>query len=185
MKQMQEWHQIPDDLIIDFDQTPLSYVCSPNHTIHFKGGKSIALVGKRKSKQVAVTFLCTKTGIFLPMQLIYQGKTNRCQPTGIEFPDGFNITHRKSHWSNEDKVIEHLESIIFSFAKSKRAELDLEEEQKCILIFYVFKAQCTQRVFDLIDENHCVTVFVPANLAHIFQPLDFAINGVAKSFLKS
>ena len=27
IKQMQEWHQISDDLIIDFDQTPLSYVC--------------------------------------------------------------------------------------------------------------------------------------------------------------
>ena len=54
-----------------------------------------------------------------------------------------------------------------------------------MLIFDVFKAQCTQRVFDLIDENHCVTVFVPANLTHLFQPLDLAINGVAKSFLKS
>ena len=61
----------------------------------------------------------------------------------------------------------------------------LEEEQKCMLIFDVFKAQCTQRVFDLIDENHCVTVFVPANLTHVFQPLDLAINGAAKLFLKS
>ena len=61
----------------------------------------------------------------------------------------------------------------------------LEEEQKCMLIFDVFKAQCTQRVFDLIDENHCVTVFVPANLTHVFEPLDLAINGAAKLFLKS
>ena len=30
-KQMQEWHQIPDDLIINFEQTSLLYVCSPNH----------------------------------------------------------------------------------------------------------------------------------------------------------
>ena len=185
IKQMQEWHQIPDDLIINFDQTPLSYVCSPNHTIHFKDGKSVPLVGKGKSKQITGTFSCTKSGIFLPMQLIYQGKTNHCHPIGTEFPKGFNITHTKNHWSNEDKVIEHLESIIFPFAKSNRAELDLEKEQKCMLIFDVFKAQCTQRVFDLIDENHCVTVFVPANLTHVFQPLDLAINGVAKSYLKS
>ena len=54
-----------------------------------------------------------------------------------------------------------------------------------MLIFYAFKAQCTQRVFHLIDENHCVTVFVPVNLTHVFQSLDLAINGVAKSFLKS
>ena len=54
-----------------------------------------------------------------------------------------------------------------------------------MLIFDVFMAQCTQRVFDLIDENHCVTVFVPANLTHVFQPLDLVTNGVAKLFLKS
>ena len=119
------------------------------------------------------------------MQLIYQGKTNRSHPTGLEFLEGFNFTHAKNNWSNEDKVIKHLQSIIFLFVKSKRAELDFEEKQKCMLIFDVFKAQCTQRVFDLIDENHCVTVFVPANLTHVFQPLDLAINGVAKSFLKS
>ena len=40
IKQMHEWNQILDELIINFDQTPLSYVCSPNHTLHFKGGKS-------------------------------------------------------------------------------------------------------------------------------------------------
>ena len=97
---MQDWHQIPDDLIINFDQTPLSYVYSLNHTLHFKGGKSVPVVVKGKSKQITGTFSCTKSGIFLPMQLIYQGNTNCCHPTGIEFPEGFNITHTKNHWSN-------------------------------------------------------------------------------------
>ena len=80
IKQMQEWHQIPDDLVINFDQTPLSYVCIPNHTLHFKGGKSVPLVGKGKCKQITGTFSPTKSGIFLPMQLIYQDKTNRFHP---------------------------------------------------------------------------------------------------------
>ena len=118
------------------------------------------------------------------MQLIYQGKTNRFQPTGTEFSEGFNITHTKNHWRNEDNVIKHLESIISPFAKSKRAKLDLEEEQKFMLIFDVFKAQCTQLVFDLIDENHCLTMLVPANLTHVFHLLDLATNSVTKSFLK-
>ena len=78
-----------------------------------------------------------------------------------------------------------LNQLFLRFAKSKRTELYLEEEQKCMLIFDVFKARCTQCVFDLIDENYCVTVFVPANLTHVFQPLDLAINGAAKLFLKS
>ena len=56
IKQMQEWHQIPDDLIINFDQTPLSYVCSWDHTLNFKGGKSVPFVGRGNSKQITVTF---------------------------------------------------------------------------------------------------------------------------------
>ena len=56
IKQMKEWDQILDDLIIIFDQTLLSYVCSPNHTLHFKGGKTVPLVGKGKSKQITGTF---------------------------------------------------------------------------------------------------------------------------------
>ena len=124
IKQMEEWHQIPDYPIITFNQIPLSYVCSPRHTLHFKGVKSVPLVEKGKSKQVTGTFSYTKSGILLPMQLIYQGKTNRCHPTGIEFPEGFNIIHAKNHWSNEDKAIKHLESLIFLFATSKRVKLD-------------------------------------------------------------
>ena len=120
IKQMQEWHQIPDDPIINFDQTPLLYARSPNRTLHYKGGKSVPLVGKGNSKQITGTFWCTKYGIFLPMQPIYQGKANRCQPTGIEFPEGFNIDHTKNHWSNEDKVIEHLESTFFSVCQVKK-----------------------------------------------------------------
>ena len=60
--------------------------------------------------------------------------------------------------------------------------MDLEEEQKGMLIFDVLKVQCTQLVFDLIDENHCVSVFAPAKLTHVFQQLDLTINGVANHF---
>ena len=47
---MKEWHETLDDLIINSDQPPLSYACSLNRTLHFKGGKSAPLVGKGKSK---------------------------------------------------------------------------------------------------------------------------------------
>ena len=49
-----------------------------------------------------------------------------------------------------------------------------------MVIFDVYKAEYIQRDFDLIAEKHFVTVFVPAKLAHVFQPLDLAINRLAK-----
>ena len=184
IKTLKEKYSVPEDLILNFDQTPLSYVSSGSHTLHNKGAKSVPLVGKGKKKQITGTFTVTMSGNFLPMQLIYEGKTPRSLPQGITFPDGFNLTFTPNHWSNEDKVIEHLEKIVFPFVTEKRKELELADNQKAMLIFDVFKGQKTDRVHNTIANNNCVSVFVPANMTNYFQPLDLTVNGAAKQFLK-
>ena len=185
IKGIQSRHSIPDELILNFDQTPLSYVCTSNHTLHEKAASSVPLLGKGKQKQITGTFTVSKSGVFLPMQLIYEGKTNRCLPQGIKFPDGFDVTHIPNHWSNEEKVTQLLNSVIFPFMPKQREELQLPVEQKAMLIFNVFKGQTTNAVLKLIEDNNCIGVFVPANLTHYFQPLDLTVNGPAKKFLKS
>ena len=49
--------------------------------------------GKGKQKQIIGTFTVSADGEFLPLQLIYAGKTDRYHPNGIDFPEGFNVTH--------------------------------------------------------------------------------------------
>lgn len=181
---MQAWHEIPDELVLNFDQTPLSYVCSSKHTLHPKGEKSVPLIGKGKQKQITGTFACTMVGDFLPMQLIYEGATDRCHPKGVEFPEGFNVTHSANHWSNEDRAAEHLEKVIFPYLTSKRETLGFQADQRALLIYDVFRGQMTPKIMALVEENHCVMVPVPANLTQHFQPLDLMINGMAKRFLK-
>jgi len=144
IKELQAWHEIPEDLIVNFDQTPLPYICTGKRTYHKQGSSNVPLVGKGKKKQITGTFAVTMTGQFLPMQLIYQGTTNRCLPKGVEFPDDWNVTYTKNHWSNEEKAIEHLEKVVFPYLKKQKAELKLTEEQKGMLIFDVFKGQVTE-----------------------------------------
>ena len=105
---------MPEDLNLNLDQIPLSYVCSASHTLHEKGAKNVPLVGKGKKKQITGMFTVTMSGLFLAMQLIHEGKTPQCLPQGISFPDNFNLTFTPNHWSIEDKVIEHLEKVFFS-----------------------------------------------------------------------
>ena len=75
----QEEYNIPDDLIINFNHTLLAYICGYNNTMEFEGTTSVSVVGKgkknKKKQQITVPFTGTKTGLFLPMQLIYKGKT--------------------------------------------------------------------------------------------------------------
>lgn len=37
IKTLQAIHCVPEDLILNFDQTPMSYACSASHTLHKKG----------------------------------------------------------------------------------------------------------------------------------------------------
>ena len=50
IRQLQSWYSIPDDLIINFVQTPLPYIITGNSTWNEKGAKSVPLQGKRKKE---------------------------------------------------------------------------------------------------------------------------------------
>ena len=78
-----------------------------------------------------------------PMQLIYECKTNRCLPRGIDCPDGFNVTSTSNHWSNEEKAMEYWHKVIFPYMRRRKEELKLEDNQKTLLLGYVFKGQKT------------------------------------------
>ena len=136
-------HKIPKELIFNYDQTPLSYVCTGNTTLEVRGGKG-------KQKQITSTFTVSADGDFLPMQLIYAGKTDRCHPNGINFPEGFNITHNPNHWSCEKPAIEHFEKVVFSYLSKEQEQLKMPKDQKALLIFNVFKGQTTQQVKDVV-----------------------------------
>ena len=87
-----------------------------------------------------------------------------CLPREREFPEGFNACYTENHWSNEEKIIQLLEEVIFPFITSKRAEHQMSADQRALLIFDVFKAHTTENVLDLMEENSCEMVSVPANM---------------------
>ena len=100
-----KWHGIPKDLVLNFDQTPLSYITVGNNTLEYEGAKFITVKGKAKGKQIMETFAVSATARFLPMQLVYAGKTKYCHPQGIEFPPGFDV------WSNKGLALKYIREI--------------------------------------------------------------------------
>lgn len=66
----------------------------------------------------------------------------------------------------------------------KRAELKLHQTQKALVIWDVFKGQMTDAVMEKLHSSNCEFVAVPANMTHIFQPLDLTVNGSSKNFMK-
>ena len=70
-----EKYQIPPSLIINFNQTPLKYVQISSNTMEKKGTKNVPIFGIDDKRSMTATFSITMENKFLPMQLIYKGKT--------------------------------------------------------------------------------------------------------------
>ena len=110
-------HDILSELIINLDQTPLSYILPGNtHSI-----LKVLVKGIDDKRQITTTFGVSATGDFLPMQLIYTANTKRCLPN-FDFSRDFNVTFTKNHWCNMnmEKAVQRFEKVIFhSFRKPK------------------------------------------------------------------
>ena len=109
-----EEHDIPKERILNLDQTPLSYVFPWKYTFNPKGAKTVSIKGIDDKRQIASTFSVSMTGKFLPIQLIYEGKTPKCLPR-FDFPADFNVFFPDNHWSNTGKSIELFEKVTFPY----------------------------------------------------------------------
>ena len=175
--------EIPDGLIVNWDQTPLHIVPTGNWTMHRRGEKVIPLSNLDDKRQITAVLAVSINGDYLPPQLIYQGKTIRCHPKVIP-PKGWDIWHSENHWSNEETMTRYLQKIIIPYMNVKRQELKLAEDYPALVLFDVFKGQTTPTIERLLQENNISFVLIPPNCTDKLQPLDISINKPMKDALK-
>ena len=108
-------------LVVNLDQAPLSYVSPGKYTFSSKGAKNVPIKGVDDKRKITETFFVCLTGKFLPIQLIYKGKTKRSLPK-FKFPSTFSLSYTENHWSNTEKSIEFFEQIIFPYFKMVKRE---------------------------------------------------------------
>jgi len=65
-----------------------------------EGSKRVEMIGKDDKRQLTALFACFMSGDFLPIQLVYQGKTDRSLPR-FKFPSDRDVTSTPNHWCNE------------------------------------------------------------------------------------
>ena len=175
---------IPSALILNWDQTAMKIVPSSAWTMEKKGTKRVEIVAADDKRQITAVFACSLSGNFLPMQLIYQGTTPRCLPKNIPFPPDWHVTCTANHWSNEHTMIDYVKKIIIPYVTETRIKLNLNADHPTLVLFDVFKGQCTEQVLQLLQDNNILYIFVPANTTDKLQPLDLSVNKPAKDFMK-
>jgi len=175
-------HEIPYEMVINIDQTPLPFVLISKYTLAEKGSSRVSVPGTSDYRQITGTFAVTMSGSFLPIQLIYQGKTPRCQPK-FDFPKEFHVTQTANHWADENTSIDMMKKILIPYVAAKRKELGVSDKP-WLLISDVFKGQWTAAVKDVVRESNGKMVPVPNNWTNYFQPLDLTVNKSSKDFLR-
>ena len=178
-------HNIPPQLVLNADQTPSSYVSVGRSTMAQSGSSSVPVKGLTDKRNITLTFVVSLSGEFLPMQIIYSGKTTASLPRGFIFPKGFSLSQNPKHWSNEQETIKLINEVINPYVVMKRIELKLSETHAALIIWDVFKGQMTPKVKETLSSLDIQLVAVPANMTHFFQPLDLTVNGSAKKFMRN
>ena len=174
---------IPEDLIINWDQTGLKYVPVSDWTFAEKGSKRVEIAGLDDKRQITVLLTCTMSGKLLPTQVIYAGKTPACLPK-VTYPKDWYLTYTENHWSNEQTMLGYLHNILIPYVKATRVELKLSQTHSCLVLFDTFKGQTTPQFMKVLEENNILVVEVPPNCTDRLQPLDLAVNKPLKDQMK-
>lgn len=74
---------IPGELVLNWDQTGLNLIPAPVWTMEKRGTKKVKISGVEDKRQITGVFCASMLGEFLPIQLIYAGKTSRCIPISV------------------------------------------------------------------------------------------------------
>ena len=89
-------HDTPAPLLVNLDQTPLSYVCPAKYAFSFKGAKNVPIKRVDDKRQITATFAVSLTGKFLLIQLVYKEKTKRSLAK-FKFPNAFSLSYTENH----------------------------------------------------------------------------------------
>ena len=173
--------EIPQDLILNWDQTAVYYIPASNWTMAMEGSKKVSVAGIDDKQQITLVLAAVMTGKLLPLQLVYQGKTKACL-LSVTFPGDWDVTFLPNHWCNEITMEHYIQYIISPYVQDTRKRLKLDAAHRALCIFDNFTAQCTDRVLQLLEDNNIDTVFVPANCTGELQPMDLSVNKSVKTF---
>ena len=144
---------IPQDLVFNWDQTAMKIVPG-GFWVMGKGTKCVKITTLNDKRLITAVFACSLSGTFFPIHLIYKGTTSKCLPKNVNFPKDWNISCNRNHWSNESMTIDYLVKLVIPYVNERRKELKLSADHPALAIFDVFKGQCTERIFKMLEDNN-------------------------------
>ena len=150
----------------------------------YQAGEKVVSISLSDNKcQITAILAAPLKGDLLLPQLMYKGKTVRCDPK-VTFPEGWDIWHSENHWSNEETMHHYVEKIIVPYVENKQIALKLSTTHPAIGLYDCFHNQTTPEIESLLQENNIIPVHIPANCTGKLQLMDVSVNRPVKDRLR-
>ena len=169
-------------LLINFDQTGVHLVPKSKHTYAAttKHHESVNAIGEDDKRQITAVMASSADGDLLPLQFIYEGKTQRCEAksTSQVTAAEFHITHSQNHWSNLETMKQYIQKIIVPYVRKKIIQHSLPKESKAILLLDCWSVHRSEEFLAYMKAEHknMICVFIPPNCTSKLQVADTHLN---------
>ena len=140
-----ETSKIPESMVLNINQTPLKCVPWGKTTMAEKSSSTVPINGVSDKPMITATFTILLDGKFVPIQLIYAGKTERSIPK-IKIPKSFSLSANPTHFSNEIESLKLMKEIVIPYFQTERKKLGLATNHSGLIIMDAFKGQTTDAV---------------------------------------
>lgn len=74
--------------------------------------QSVPIKSLTDKRNITLTFVISLSGKFLPLQIMYKGKTKASLHRNFSFPKSFSVAQKSKHYSNETEAIGLIDSVI-------------------------------------------------------------------------
>lgn len=143
------------------------------------GSSSVAVVGADDKRQITACVASSLDGILLPLQLIFQGKTERCLPphTAASRAARIDLTHSENHWSNQETMQGWVTTVLLPHAHRMIEAHQLDANAHIILLLDAWAVHKSDKFRTWIAEQHprIHLVYIPANCTSKLQVADVAL----------
>ncbi|KZP29506.1 hypothetical protein FIBSPDRAFT_716960, partial [Athelia psychrophila] len=167
---------IPAELIVNTDQSQGVYAQGCNLTWAATGSKQVPIIGAEEKRAMTVVVSVSASGVLLPFQAVYGGKTNGSCPeksaknhdkateagcdTGVQFTHSGN----KTYWSTHKTMHDLVDNIIAPYFERQKKALKLPTSQKSIWQIDVWSVHRSAEFRGWMKKTHpnIILHYVPA-----------------------
>ena len=177
--------EIPEELIINWDQTSLKYLPVSNWALQIKGLSGLKYCSWT-GQQTSID--CTCAAVMYHERWTASHSSYLCWENTHLFTESwlsqwlvFDINWKSLIWQT---MMGYLHNILIPYVNATQIDLKLSKTHSCLVMYDTFNGQTTPDFLKLLEKNKIMVVEIPPNCTDWLQPLDLAVNKPLKDQMK-